>query len=48
MWAQDYADEGITARICARRNGVQGSSCRAAILSRSCPLWVKSRHRWMS
>jgi hypothetical protein len=23
---------------------VQGLVCRAAILSRSCPLWVKSRH----
>jgi hypothetical protein len=30
-----------------RRNmplGVQGSVCAAAILSRSCPLWVKTRH----
>src|SRR5215470_4916654 len=34
----------ITAGICARRNGVQGSSCTAAILSRSCPLWVKRGH----
>src|SRR5262249_40019032 len=24
--------------------GVRGSVCTAAILSRSCPLWVKSRH----
>src|SRR5262249_51641319 len=28
--------------------GVQGSVCMAAILSRSCPLWVKSRHRGTS
>ena len=27
---------------------VQGSVCTAAILSRSCPLWVKSRHRDIS
>ena len=26
------------------RNKVRGSVCRAAILSPSCPLWVKSRH----
>jgi hypothetical protein len=32
----------ITAGICDRRNGVQGSVCTAAILSCSCPLWVKS------
>ena len=35
----------ITARICVRWNGVQGSVCTAVILSRSCPLWVKSGHR---
>src|SRR5215831_18506641 len=34
----------ITAGICGRRNGVSGSFCAAAILSRSCPLWVKSGH----
>src|SRR5262249_9076875 len=38
----------ITAGICERRNGIQGSVCTAAILSRSCPLWVKSRHRDIS
>src|SRR5262249_21687343 len=38
----------ITAGICGRRNGVSGSFCAAAILSRSCPLWVKSRHFGMS
>src|SRR6516165_6821608 len=38
-------NDAITAGICGRRNGVQGSSCTAAILSRPCPLWVKSRHR---
>jgi hypothetical protein len=27
------------------RNGVQGSSCTATILSSRCPLWVKSGHR---
>src|SRR5262249_30341243 len=27
------------------RNGVQGSGCKATILSRRCPLWVKSRHQ---
>src|SRR5262249_46178611 len=27
------------------RNGVQRWVCPAAILSHSCPLWVKSRHR---
>ena len=43
MWAQDYADEGITARICDWRNGVQGSVCTAAILSPSCPLWAFKR-----
>src|SRR6516165_6458281 len=47
--AQDYAhfQSGITAGICGRRNGVQGSVCTAAILSRSvakCPLCAKSRH----
>ena len=36
---------GITAGICDRRNGVPGSACTTAILSRSCPLWVKSGHR---
>jgi len=30
---------------CNRRNGVRRGSCTAAILSRSCPLWVKSRHQ---
>jgi hypothetical protein len=42
--AQDYADfqNEITAGICDRRNGAQGSVCTAAILSRPCPLWVKS------
>jgi hypothetical protein len=41
--AQDYADfqSGITAGICAQRNGV-GSVYTAAILSRSCPLCAKS------
>src|SRR6516165_4798673 len=44
--AQDYADfqSAITAGICDRRNGVQGSVCTVAILSRGCPLWVKSGH----
>ena len=28
--------------------GAQGSSCTAAILSRPCPLWVKSGHSAMS
>jgi len=32
------------AGICVLRNGVQGSVCTATFLSRSCPLWVKSRH----
>ena len=27
------------------RAGVQGSVCTTAILTRQCPLWVKSRHR---
>jgi hypothetical protein len=30
----------ITAGFGDQRNGVQGSVCTAAILSRSCPLWV--------
>jgi len=34
----------ITAGIYDRRNGVRPSFCVAAILSRSCPLWVRSRH----
>jgi hypothetical protein len=34
----------ITLGICDRRNGVQGSVCTAAIPSRRCLLWVKSRH----
>src|SRR5262249_33901335 len=28
-----------------RRTGVQGLVCTAAVLSRPCPLWVKSAHR---
>src|SRR6516164_5156792 len=36
--------KSITPGICGRRNGVSGSVCTAAILRRSCPLWVKSRH----
>jgi len=43
--AQEHADNWlITAGIYVRRNGVQGSVCTAAIRSRSCPPWVKSRH----
>jgi hypothetical protein len=43
--AQDHAKYvSITAGICFQRNGIQGSVCASAILSRSCPLWVKSRH----
>ena len=38
----------ITAGICDQRNGDQGLVCTAAILSRSCPLWVKSRHHGAS
>jgi hypothetical protein len=38
----------ITAGIYDRRNRVLGSVCTAAILSRSCPLWVKSGHRGVS
>src|SRR5271157_4762420 len=34
----------ITAGICDTRNRGQGSVCTAAILSRSCPLWVLSGH----
>ena len=37
--------EPVTTGVCDRRNGVRGLVCTAAILSRSCPLWVKSRHR---
>ena len=36
--------EPVTTGVCDRRNGVRGLVCTAAILSRSCPLWVKSRH----
>src|SRR5262249_57732472 len=36
--------DAITAGICDRRNGVQGSGCTATILSCQCPLWVKSGH----
>src|SRR6516225_12445489 len=36
--------KSITAGIYDRRNGVQGSSCTAAILSCQCPLWVISGH----
>src|SRR6516164_5631819 len=45
--AQDCAacNNGITAGICGWRNGIPASVCTAAILSRPCPLWVKSRHR---
>ena len=32
----------ITAGICDRRNGLETSSCTAAILSRPCPLWVNN------
>jgi hypothetical protein len=42
--ASDHANYVITAGICDPRNEVQGSFCTAAILSRSCPLWVKSGH----
>jgi len=43
--ASDHANPSmITAGICDRRNGFGGSSCRATISSRRCPLWVKSRH----
>jgi hypothetical protein len=35
----------ITSVFYGWRNGFQGSVCMAAILSRACPLWVKSRHR---
>ena len=46
---RDYDEwDAITAGICERRNGVRGSVCAAAILSRSCPLWVKSGHRGRS
>jgi hypothetical protein len=38
----------ITVVICRRRNGFQRLVCTAAILSRSCPLRVKSRHRGTS
>ena len=38
-------DDKITAGFGYWRNGAQGSSFTAAILSRECPLWVKSRHR---
>jgi hypothetical protein len=38
----DYVS--IRAGICDVRNGVQGSVGTAAILSRSCPLWVTSGH----
>ena len=38
----------IAAGNCDRRNGVSGSVCTAAMLSRPCPLWVKSRHRGTS
>src|SRR6516225_2207886 len=40
--------EPVTTGICNWRNRVQGSVCTAAIPSRSCPLWVKSRHRGTS
>src|SRR5215472_14212285 len=45
MRAAAYSPKSIHRKwICDRRNGVQGSSCTAAILSCQCPLWVKSRH----
>jgi len=37
-------NNSITSGICDRRNGGQWSVCTAAILNRSCPLWVKSGH----
>src|SRR5215471_18451949 len=43
--ATDCADcRFITAGICDRRNGVEGSVCTAAILRRSCPFRVRSGH----
>ena len=41
--AHGWADESRYSTI--RRKRSSGSGCGAAILSRSCPLWVKSRHR---
>ena len=38
-------DDKITAGFGYWRNGAQGSSCTAAILSRECLLWAKSGHR---
>src|SRR6516165_7430118 len=35
-------NDPITAGICDRRNGVQGSVCTAAILNAPCPLWSKA------
>ena len=37
-------DDKITAGFGYWRNGAQGSSCTAAILSRECLLWVRSGH----
>ena len=44
-YAAIASSSAITAGICGQWNGVQRSVCTAAILSRSCPLWVKSGHR---
>src|SRR6516162_5261873 len=46
--AWDHAGCVITAGIYDWRNGLQGSVCTAAIPSRRCPLWVKSRHQGIS
>jgi hypothetical protein len=37
-------DDKITAGFGYWRNGAQGSSCTAAILSRECLLWVNNGH----
>ena len=44
LWPVGF-NGAITAGIRDRRNGVRGSVCSAAILSRSCPPWVKSGHQ---